>query len=79
VVATPGELSVGDDQPGLEAPGGDERTPREALRAWLAFLRKLAAVAVTLAGTFKNVKFPDAEALGNCVNLPQLNIFEDST
>ncbi len=28
---------------------------------------------------FKNVKFPNAAALGNRRNLPQLNIFEDST
>jgi hypothetical protein len=28
---------------------------------------------------FKNVKFPNAEALGNWGNPSQLNIFEDST
>jgi len=34
---------------------------------------------MTSGGVLKNVKFPNAKALGNCVNLPQLNIFEDST
>ena len=34
---------------------------------------------MTCGVAFKNVKFPNAEALGNRVNLPQLNIFEDST
>ncbi|MHC1767219.1 MAG: hypothetical protein AB9869_23560 [Verrucomicrobiia bacterium] len=34
---------------------------------------------MTCGVAFKNVKFPNAEALGNRINLAQLNIFEDST
>jgi hypothetical protein len=34
---------------------------------------------MTSGEAFKNVKFPNAKALGNCVNHEQLNIFEDST
>jgi hypothetical protein len=34
---------------------------------------------MTSGEAFRNVKFPNAEALGNRVNLSQLNIFEDST
>jgi hypothetical protein len=34
---------------------------------------------VRMASLIKNVKFPNAEALGNWGNPSQLNIFEDST
>ena len=37
------------------------------------------AASMTSGKPFKNVKFPNAEALGNWVNLSQLNIFEEST
>jgi len=45
----------------------------------LAFLRKLAAVAVTLASAFKNVKFPNAKTTRELGVSCQLIIFEDST
>jgi hypothetical protein len=52
--ATPGEISAGMTGTSLR------RQEATNERQW-----KLAAVAVTPASTFKNVKFPNAKALGN--------------